>query len=58
MHAKVIFGRKGQKKVVDHLEFVCKNPETGCSYKVKSFSMCSDMMIALRPDGSEVRVGE
>ena len=55
---KVVFGRKGQKQVVDHLEYVCKNPKTGCNYKVQSKLMQSGDMLALRDDGSEVRIGE
>jgi RNase P subunit RPR2 len=55
---KVIMGRRGKKEVVSHLEYVCKNPKTGCNYKISSTSMCSDMMVALRDDGSEVRIGE
>jgi hypothetical protein len=51
-------GRKGQKQVVNHLEYVCKNKETGCNYKVQSTLMQSGEMLALREDGSEVRVGE
>jgi hypothetical protein len=51
-------GRKGQKQVVDHLEYVCKNPKTGCNYKVQSTIMTSMEMLALRDDGSEVRIGE
>ena len=55
---KVVMGRKGQKQVVDHLEYVCKNPKTGCNYKVQSTIMTSMEMLALRDDGSEVRIGE
>ena len=55
---KVVMGRKGQKQVVDHLEYVCKNPKTGCNYKVNSTLMGQEEMIALRDDGSEVRIGE
>jgi hypothetical protein len=53
-------GRRGQKQVVDHLEYVCKNPKTGCNYKVHSTVMTdsSSQMVALRDDGSEVRIGE
>jgi hypothetical protein len=51
-------GRRGKKSVVDHLEYTCKNKETGCNYKVNSTGMCSEMMLALRDDGSEVRIGE
>ena len=58
MHPKVVMGRKGQKHVVNHLEYVCKNKETGCNYKVSSTTMTSMEMVALREDGSEVRVGE
>ena len=55
---KVVMGRKGQKQVVDHLEYVCNNPKTGCKYKVQSTTMTSMEMLALRDDGSEVRIGE
>jgi hypothetical protein len=55
---KVVMGRRGKKSVVDHLEYTCKNKETGCNYKVNSTGMCSEMMLALREDGSEVRIGE
>ena len=58
MKPKVVLGRKGQKQVVDHLEYVCKNKETGCNYKVQSSTMTSMEMVALREDGSEVRIGE
>ena len=58
MKPKVVFGRKWQKQVVDHLEYVCKNPKTGCNYKVNSTLMGQEEMIALRDDGSEVRIGE
>ncbi len=58
LNPKVVMGRKGQKQVVDHLEYVCKNPKTGCNYKVKSTLMHSGEMLALRDDGGEVRVGE
>jgi hypothetical protein len=57
---KVVFGRKGQKQVVDHLEYECRNPKTGCRYKVLSTEMThsSAQMVALREDGSEVRIAE
>lgn len=56
---KVVMGRKGQKQVVSHLEYVCKNPKTGCNYKVSSTTMAPSIeMLALRDDGSEVRIGE
>ena len=55
---KVVMGRKGKKQVVSHLEYVCKNKETGCNYKVQSSTMTSMEMVALREDGSEVRIGE
>jgi RNase P subunit RPR2 len=55
---KVVMGRRGKKSVVDHLEYVCKNAKTGCNYKVNSFEMRSSEMVALREDGSEVRIGE
>ena len=56
---KVVMGHRGQKQVVDHLEYVCKNRETGCNYKVSSTTMAGSIeMVALREDGSEVRVGE
>jgi hypothetical protein len=55
---KVVMGRKGQKTVVDHLEYSCVNPKTGCKYKVRSFTMTNMEMVALREDGSEVRIGE
>ncbi len=58
MKPKVVMGRKGQKSVVDHLEYVCKNPVTGCRYKVRSFTMTNMEMVAIREDGSEVRIGE
>jgi hypothetical protein len=53
-------GRRGQKQVVDHLEYVCKNKETGCNYKVHSTVMTdsSSQIVALRDDGSEVRIAE
>jgi hypothetical protein len=55
---KVVMGRRGKKEVVDHIEYVCKNPKTGCNYKVHSTVMQSGEMIALREDGSEVRITE
>lgn len=55
---KVVMRNRGQKKVVSHLEYVCKNPETGCNYKVESTHMNTTEMLALRDDGSEVRIGE
>jgi RNase P subunit RPR2 len=57
---KVVMGRRGQKQVVDHLEYVCKNKETGCNYKVHSTVMTdsSSQIVALRDDGSEVRIAE
>lgn len=58
MKPKVVMRHKGQKQVVSHLEYVCKNKETGCNYKVQSTSMTSMEMVALREDGSEVRIGE
>lgn len=58
MKPKVVMGRKGQKQVVDHLEYVCNNPKTGCKYKILSTLMQSGEMVALRDDGSEVRIGE
>lgn len=58
MKPKVVMGRKGQKQIVSHLEYVCKNKETGCNYKVQSTLMQSGEMVALRDDGSEVRIGE
>lgn len=60
MKPKVVFGRRGQKQVVDHLEYVCKNPKTGCNYKVNSTVMTdsSSQIVALREDGSEVRIAE
>jgi hypothetical protein len=58
MKPKVVMVRKGQKQVVSHLEYVCNNPKTGCKYKVQSTTMTSMEMLALREDGSEVRIGE
>lgn len=58
MKMKVVKGRKGQKETVDHLEYVCKNPKTGCKYKVSSTLMHSGEMVALRDDGEEVRLPE
>ena len=56
---KPVMGRRGQKQVVTHLEYICKNPKTGCNYKINSTTMAGSIeMIALREDGSEVRVGE
>ena len=41
------------------LATACKNPKTGCNYKINSTTMAGSIeMIALREDGSEVRVGE
>jgi len=60
MKPKVVMGRRGKKEVVDHLEYICKNPKTGCNYMVRSTVMTdsSSQMVALREDGSEVRIGE
>jgi RNase P subunit RPR2 len=58
MKPKVVMGRRGQKQVVSCLEYVCNNPKTGCRYKVQSTSMTSMEMLAMREDGSEVRIGE
>ena len=58
MKPKVVMGRRGQKQIVDHLEYVCKNPKTGCNYKVNSTLMGQEEMVALREDGSEVRIAE
>jgi hypothetical protein len=56
---KAVMGRRGQKQVVDHLEYVCQNKETGCNYKINSTTMAGSIeMVALREDGSEVRIGE
>lgn len=48
----VVMGRRG----VDHIEYECKNPSTGCSYKVESNHMISAEMKGLRTDGSEVNL--
>lgn len=56
---KVIMGRRGQKQVVSHLEYTCINPKTGCRYKINSTTMAGSIeMLAIREDGSEVRIGE
>jgi hypothetical protein len=58
MKPKVVMGRKGKEQVVSHLEYVCINPKTGCRYKVSSTTMAGSIeMVALREDGSEVRIG-
>ena len=55
---KVIMGKRGQQTVTDHLEYTCINPKTGCRYRINSYQMQSSEMVALRDDGSEVRIGE
>ena len=58
MKMKVIHKKRGQKQVVSHLEYTCKNQETGCNYKVESTSMIQGEMTPLREDGSPVQVPE
>jgi hypothetical protein len=58
MKMKVVMGKKGPKMVARHLEYTCRNEETGCSYKVQSTAMSSGEMVPLRNDGSEVKVPE
>lgn len=56
MKPKAIMGRLGGKDVVDHLEYRCMNPKTGCSYKVESNSMAPWEMKPVRADGSDAKV--
>jgi hypothetical protein len=58
MKMKVIYKNKGKKQVVSHLEYTCKNSETGCNYKVDSTSMIQGEMIPLRSDGTPIEVPE
>jgi hypothetical protein len=58
MKPKPVMTRFEQRQVVHHLEYACKNPKTGCNYKLESTAMTSAEMIGLREDGSEVRIGE
>ena len=58
MKPKAVMARFEQRQIVHHLEYVCKNPKTGCNYKIDSTAMTSAEMIGLREDGSEVRIGE
>lgn len=54
---KVVFMNRGQKRIVSHLEYECRNEKTGCSYRVESSVMTSMEMKPLRPDGSIAKVG-
>jgi hypothetical protein len=58
MKMEVVMGRKGQKQVVSHLKYTCINKQTGCRYTLNSTGMTNGEMVALREDGSEVRIGE
>lgn len=57
MKMKVVKRRHGQSgEKVSHLEYTCKNEETGCNYKVESTNMVQAEMRAMREDGSVVEV--
>jgi hypothetical protein len=51
MTMKVVMGARA----VTCIEYMCKNPKSGCSYKVQSFAMASMEMVGVRPDETEVR---
>jgi hypothetical protein len=54
MEPKVIMMKKGHKQVASHLEYECRNQETGCNYRVRTNHMTNSEMVGLREDGSEV----